>query len=148
MNLSLSLSLCQENLLRIVRWMRWHCPPGTRFEILPLAVWGRAGYLSVTEAPHNIESLYEWAGKKHFVSLKLERRPKWGSNPRPPTFKQAALTTVPGPPYFVYPTCIYDVTCLFWATNFYWLFRFSQIFRDKRLVFATLQSEEYEYFVL
>ena len=25
--------LGQENLLRMVRWVRWHCPPDTRFEI-------------------------------------------------------------------------------------------------------------------
>ena len=52
----------------MVRWMRWHCPPDTGFEIWALAVWGRACYLSVTEA------LHERAGKKHFVSLKLEER--------------------------------------------------------------------------
>ena len=39
--------------------MRWHCPPDTGFKIRALAVWGRAHYLSVTEAPHNIESLQE-----------------------------------------------------------------------------------------
>ena len=44
-----------------------------------------------------ILNLYEWAGKKHFVSLKLEglsgvrTRDLWLS-------KQAALTTAPGPP--------------------------------------------------
>ena len=35
----------------------WHYIPDTGFEIRALAVWGRARYLSVTEAPHNIESL-------------------------------------------------------------------------------------------
>ena len=39
----------------MVRWIRWHCPPDTWFEIRALEVWAR--YLSVTEAPHNIESL-------------------------------------------------------------------------------------------
>ena len=43
------------NLLRTVRWMRWHCPPDTEFEIRALAIWGRARYLTVMEAPHNIE---------------------------------------------------------------------------------------------
>ena len=57
--------LGQENLLRMVRWVKWHCPPDTRFEIQTLAVWGRARYLSVTEAPHNTK-FYEWMGKKHF----------------------------------------------------------------------------------
>ena len=45
--------------------MRWHCPPDTGFEIRALAVWGRALYLSVTEAPHNTD-FYTWMGKKHF----------------------------------------------------------------------------------
>ena len=39
----------------MVRWLRWHCPPDTGFEIRALAVWGRARYLSVTEAPHNTD---------------------------------------------------------------------------------------------
>ena len=37
--------------------MRWHCPPDTKLEIRALAVWGRARYLSVKEAPHIIEYL-------------------------------------------------------------------------------------------
>ena len=45
--------------------MRWHCPPDTGFEIGALAVWGRARYLSVTEAPHNTD-FHTWMGKKHF----------------------------------------------------------------------------------
>ena len=45
--------------------MRWHCPPDTGFEIRALAVWGRARYLSVTEAPHNTD-FHTWMGKKHF----------------------------------------------------------------------------------
>ena len=43
--------LGQENLLRMVRLVRWHCPPDTGFEIQTLEVWGRERYLSVTEAP-------------------------------------------------------------------------------------------------
>ena len=57
--------LWQEKLLRMVRWLRWHCPPDTGFEIRALAVWGRARYLSVTEAPHNTD-FHTWMGKKHF----------------------------------------------------------------------------------
>ena len=45
--------------------MRWHCPPDTGFEIRALAVWGRARYLSVTEAPRNTD-FHTWMGKKHF----------------------------------------------------------------------------------
>ena len=47
-------------------------------------VWDLACYLSVTEVPHNTE-FYEWAGKKHFVSL------KWGSSPRSPTFQAGSF---------------------------------------------------------
>ena len=49
----------------MVRWLRWHCPPDTGFEIRALAVWGRARYLSVTEAPNNTD-FHTWMGKKHF----------------------------------------------------------------------------------
>ena len=35
------------------------------FEIRASAVWGRARYLSVTEAPHNT-NFHTWMGKKHF----------------------------------------------------------------------------------
>ena len=38
----------------MVRWLRWHCPPDTGFEIRALAVWGRERYLSVTEAPREV----------------------------------------------------------------------------------------------
>ena len=49
----------------MVRWLRWHCPPDTGFEIRALAVWGRARYLSVTESPHNTD-FHTWMEKKHF----------------------------------------------------------------------------------
>ena len=39
----------------MVRRLRWHCPPDIGFEIRALAVWGRARYLSVTEAPNNTD---------------------------------------------------------------------------------------------
>ena len=49
----------------MVRWLRWQCPPDTGLEIRALAVWGRARYLSVTEAPHNT-NFHTWMGKKQF----------------------------------------------------------------------------------
>ena len=61
----------------MVRWLRWHCPPDTGFEIRALAVWGRARYLSVTEAPHNTD-FHTWMGKKHF--LFLSNRRDWEPN--------------------------------------------------------------------
>ena len=51
----------------MVRWLRWHCPPDTGFEIRALAVWGRARYLSFTEAPHNTD-FHTWMGKKKVLS--------------------------------------------------------------------------------
>ena len=41
----------QENLLRMVRWMRWHCPPDTGFYIKSLVEWDRARYLSSQRLP-------------------------------------------------------------------------------------------------
>ena len=38
--------------------MIWHCSPDTGFEIRTLAVWDRARYLSVTEAPDNNSCMY------------------------------------------------------------------------------------------
>ena len=79
----------------MVRWLRWHCPPDTAFEIRALAVWGRARYLSVTEAPHNTD-FHTWMGKKHFfVSFKP---PRPGTEPRTLAWKATVLTTTLGPP--------------------------------------------------
>ena len=75
-----------ENLLRMVRWVRWHGPPDTGFEIQILEVWSRARYLSITETPHNI-----------YVSFKL---PRPVNEPRALAWKAAVLTTTLGPPPF------------------------------------------------
>ena len=80
--------------LRIMRWIRWHCPPDTGFEIRTLAVWGRAHYLSVMEDPglHTIltSDLYEWAGKKYAFLWNLNARA--GDEPAiSRIFKQTAL---------------------------------------------------------
>ena len=88
-------------------WMRWRCPPDTGFEIRVLAVWGRARYHSVTEAPHNFE-FHTWMGKKHFVSFKP---PRSGTEPRTLGWKAAVLTTTLGPP----PSCWTESMC---STNF------------------------------
>ena len=69
----------------MVRWMIWHYPPYTRFEIRTLAVWGRVHYLSVTEAPHNIESLRP--SREEIFRFFDTWKPEWGSNPRSPTFQ-------------------------------------------------------------
>ena len=69
----------------MVRWMRWHCPTDTGSESWALTVRSRGRYLSVTEVPHNIESL-QVSGVE--ISCFFETwRPEWGSNPRSPTFQ-------------------------------------------------------------
>ena len=78
----------------MVRWLRWHCPPDTAFEFRALAVWGRARYLSVTEAPRNTD-FHTWMGKKHFCFFKP---PSPGTEPRTLAWKAAVLTTTLGPP--------------------------------------------------
>ena len=67
----------------MVRCMRWHCPPDTGIEIRALVVWGQARYLSVTKAPHNIESL-RVSGEETFCFSETWK-PEWGSNPRSQT---------------------------------------------------------------
>ena len=69
--------------------MRWHCPPDTDFEIRALTVWGRARYLSVTDALHNIE-LLRVGGEETFCIFET-RRPEWGSIPRSPTFQAGSF---------------------------------------------------------
>ena len=67
------------NHLRMVSWVRWHCPWDTRLEIQTLEVWGRTRYLSVTEAPHNIE-FYKGTGKKYICFLQTEETGKQTPN--------------------------------------------------------------------
>ena len=55
-------------------WDEWDetaCSSDTWFEMRAQAAWGWVRYLSVTEAPHNIESLRVNA-EENFVSLKLK----------------------------------------------------------------------------
>ena len=54
----------------MVRRMKWHCPPVTGLEIRVLAVWGRARYLSVTEAPYDIES-FRVSGEETFSFFEI-----------------------------------------------------------------------------
>ena len=84
--------------MRMVRWMRWHFPPDTRFEIrvpgvgllrlitLPLVHGGYPQYWIITSE----------RGRKHFVSLKLEGQGRVETRDLRLS-KQAALTTAPVP---------------------------------------------------
>ena len=70
-------------------------------------VLGRARYFSVTEAPHNIEYL-RVSGEETFCFFGTWM-PKWGSNPRSPTFQAGSFnhcTRAPAP-------IVSTVTC-FW----------------------------------
>ena len=62
----------------MMRWIRWHCPLDTGFEIRAQAVWGRARHLSVMEAPvlHTIltSDPYEWVGKQYLFLWNLDAR--------------------------------------------------------------------------
>ena len=69
------LNWARRTLLGMVRWMRWHCPPDTGFEIWALAVWGRARYFSVTEA-----EFQTWMGKKHFRFFQTAETGNWTPN--------------------------------------------------------------------
>ena len=71
--------------------MRWHSPPDTEFEIRVLAVWCRARYLSVTEAPHTIESLRVRGGGEVTVCFFETWRPERGLNPLSTTFQADGL---------------------------------------------------------
>ena len=88
----------QENLLRMVRWGRWHCPLDTWFEIQTLEVRGRARYLSVTKAPHKnnktgkrtSNSSVKGSGANHYPRAPAHRRTKWAT-PEPPILLNVTL---------------------------------------------------------
>ena len=63
----------------MVRWLRWHRPPDTGFEIRALVVWDWVRYFSVTEAPHNTE-FHTWMGKKHFCFFQTAETGNRASN--------------------------------------------------------------------
>ena len=60
-------------------------------------VWGRARYLSVTEALHNTE-FYEWMGKKHFGFFQTAETAKRTPNP---SVKGSGANHYLGPPVWV-----------------------------------------------
>ena len=84
-------------ILRIVRWVRGHCPPDTGLEIQTRAVWGRARYFSVTEAPHNTV-FYKWMGKKHFRFFQTADTGERTPNSSVKGSSVNLLTTTLGPP--------------------------------------------------
>ena len=79
----------------MVSWFRWHLPPDTGCEIQALAVWSRARYLSVTEAPHNTD-FHTWMGKKHFFVSSKPPRP--GTEPRTTGVKGSGANHYPRVP--------------------------------------------------
>ena len=99
----------KENLLRMVRWVGWHCPPDTEFEIQTLEVWGRARYLSVTEALHNTE-FYAWMGKKHFCFLLTAE-----------TGKQTPNSSVKGSGANHYPLLFFSIISVQHLITLFWV---------------------------
>ena len=69
----------------MARWMRWHCPPDTEVKIWAMAVWNRARYLSVTEAPHITSERGETF--RFFATC----MPEQGSNPWSPTLQAGSF---------------------------------------------------------
>ena len=98
----------------MVRWLRWHCPPDTGFKIRALAVWGRARYLSDTEAPHNTD-FHAWMRKKHFLFLSNRR----DREPNPEPWRERLATTLGPPPYSARTWC--EVSDPKWS-QVWWLF--------------------------
>ena len=86
----------------MVRWLRWHCPPDTGFEIRALAVWGRARYLSVTEAPHNT-NFHTWMGKKQFCFFQTAET---GNRTPDSGVKGSGVNHYPRAPALLQPTLI------------------------------------------
>ena len=72
----------------MVRWIRWHCPPDTWFEIWAPAVWDWARFLSVTEDPHNIEPLRVNGEETLFfiwnLKARLSKQPAFSTAQEPP----------------------------------------------------------------
>ena len=120
--------LGQENLLRMVRWMRWQRPPDTGFEIRAMAVRGRARYLSVTEAPTILSFTRGW-GRNIFVSFKP---PRSGTEPRTQAWKAAVLTTTLGPPPDLAGTSkMWNVSRLFFVLR-WWLVPYKLVILQPR----------------
>ena len=72
----------------------------TGFEIRALAVWDRARYLSVTEAPYNIASL--WVnGKETFCLFLGNLKARVGSTPRTTTFQAGSFNHCTRAPAFL-----------------------------------------------
>ena len=114
----------------MVRWLRRHCPPDTGFEIRALAVWGRARYLSVTEAPHNTDLILDY---RTYPSLPGSTPPPFrdlirclripistlpSQNIPPPLFNKFICATLPEylplPPR-IYPIIIISIIITLWS---------------------------------
>ena len=75
------------NLLRMLRWMKWHCPPDTEFD-----PWeSEAKYVtSPSRKLPAIMNLYEWAGR-NFSFLETLLVPEQGTKLRCQTFQAGSF---------------------------------------------------------
>ena len=92
----------------------------TKFEIQTLEVWGRARYLSVTEAPH-ITAFYEWMGKTHHYprataqhGMKLQHTCSWWHDSTPHRY----CRNIPGMNIYIlhFILCFWTITILLSST--------------------------------
>ena len=81
--------LGQENFLRMVRWLRWHCPPDTGFE--PWWLEAEHATSRSRRLPTILTFTRGW-GRNIFVSFKP---PRPGTESRTLAWKAALLTTSP-----------------------------------------------------
>ena len=70
-----------DMLFALVRWIRWHCPPCTGFE-MKWESWGSKGaapYTSRSQKFHTILNIYEYAEKKHvlYMNARAGTRKLW-----------------------------------------------------------------------
>ena len=80
----------------MVRWLRWHCPSDTGFEIEPWRSEAEHATSRSRRLPIILTFTRGW-GRNIFVSFKP---PRPGTEPRTPAWKAAVLTTTLGPPPF------------------------------------------------
>ena len=98
----------------MVRWLRWHCPPDTGFEIRPLAVWGRAPTSRSRRLPTILTFTRGW-GRNMFVSFKP---PRPGTERRTLAWKAAVLATTLWPLLLSYCHCYSDKKQAGWSRKY------------------------------
>ena len=95
--------LGQENLLRLVRWLRWHCLQTQDSKFEPWRSEAEHATSRSRRLPTILTFTRGW-GRNIFVSFKP---PRPGTEPRTLAWKAAVLTTTLGPPPAISRVCPY-----------------------------------------